>query len=211
MRLRGPLLAALGLGLAVLLSVLLLDRPLALWLAAQPGLKELGAAITGVYELAFGLKLSKYLLVGLLAAAAALVALADRGLRRAGGLLVLAASVQLSRVLTGSLKGLFERVRPYDYAAAPAEQAQDFFVAGAHSFPSGHAAFYFGLLVPAALLWPRLRLPALLLGALGASGRVLQGDHYVGDVLASALVALLVALPLIALLRWRLPAPETDR
>lgn len=56
------------------------------------------------------------------------------------------------------------------------------------SFPSGHAAGAFGCATLAALIWPRLRLPALFGAALISLTRVYLGQHYPTDVLGGAIL-----------------------
>lgn len=97
-----------------------------------------------------------------------------------------------TRLSVTALKGVFERVRPFDYVAQP--ELHDFFVAGRESFPSGHTAVYMGLLLPPALLLPRWRWPLLAFAAICALARVAEGEHYLGDVSASTLIALLFML-----------------
>jgi undecaprenyl-diphosphatase len=62
------------------------------------------------------------------------------------------------------------------------------------SFPSDHAAFGFGVAVAVALVLRRVGIVAVVIAALLAFSRVYVGEHYVGDVLAGALVGALAAL-----------------
>ncbi|MEM7755700.1 MAG: phosphatase PAP2 family protein [Planctomycetota bacterium] len=65
------------------------------------------------------------------------------------------------------------------------------------SMPSGHTAF---AVVCAVFLWvayPRIRLLAVTLAVITASGRLLLGAHYVSDVLAGAALGLAVAVPVV--------------
>ena len=93
-----------------------------------------------------------------------------------------------TRVSVTWLKGVFERVRPFEYLADP--KLADFFVAGHDSFPSGHTAVYMGLLIPPALMFARWRWPLVVIASLLAFARVVEGDHYLGDVIGSAFIAL---------------------
>jgi membrane-associated phospholipid phosphatase len=111
----------------------------------------------------------------------------------------------LSRVISGTLKNVFERVRPIE--AIRTEARGDFFVDGGSAFPSGHSAFYFGLFFPLALLFPRLRWPLLVCAAVAALARVFEVDHYLSDILGSALVATVLTFALAKL--FRIPTPQT--
>ncbi|HEY0013383.1 MAG TPA: phosphatase PAP2 family protein [Allosphingosinicella sp.] len=83
----------------------------------------------------------------------------------------------------------FGRVRPSEVVPG----VDLWFVAG-RAFPSGHVAFYAGLLLPLALLFPRLSPLWLAPPLLVAAARVMQHDHYLSDVSASlALAAALAA------------------
>ena len=104
-------------------------------------------------------------------------------------------------------KDAFGRLRP-EQALASADGAPLRF-AGGGSFPSGHSAFYFGLLLPLAaacpLRWVRVPLTAVPVYAVLA--RVDMAKHFLSDVSASALMVSLYALFASWLVgRW-LPAP----
>ncbi len=67
------------------------------------------------------------------------------------------------------------------------------------SFPSGHAATA-GVLTAILMLWfPRVRVPALLLGTLLSASRILVEEHYPTDVAAGFLIGFLVT---VLLARW---------
>lgn len=59
------------------------------------------------------------------------------------------------------------------------------------SFPSGHAATFVALMAALWWLWPRHLLVYILLAAIVAGSRVVVGAHYPSDVIAGALVAVL--------------------
>ncbi len=72
-----------------------------------------------------------------------------------------------------------------------------------HSFPSGHAARAFLIAVLASLLGPGWLAVVLWVWApLVSLARVAMGVHYISDVIAGAIVGILVAL-----LGWQLSAP----
>ncbi len=109
--------------------------------------------------------------------------------RAARAFLYVGASAFTARLLAGMLKNVFGRERPFE--VAPGEAA-DFF-AGGSAFPSGHAAHFWGLYFPLAFLFPRYRLPLLLVPVFVSFARVGVGDHFAGDVAASAALSALVA------------------
>ena len=73
------------------------------------------------------------------------------------------------------------------------------------SFPSDHAAAAFAIAAVLLAFHRRLGLVLLAVAALLAYARVYVGDHYPGDVLAGALIGLVVAGALMTWLNW-LPA-----
>lgn len=78
------------------------------------------------------------------------------------------------------------------------------------SFPSGHSATAFATALAVGLVYPRLRLPLLVLAALVALSRVYLGMHYATDVLVGT--ALGVAIGLTAgWLVLRVARPPTAR
>jgi undecaprenyl-diphosphatase len=70
-----------------------------------------------------------------------------------------------------------------------------------HSFPSGHATVSFACAAVLALAVPRLRAPLFLLAALIAFSRVYVGVHYPFDVVAGAVLGVLIAIALRRLAR----------
>ena len=186
--------------IATLASIALVDRPLALLIHDQlGGATRAAGSFTTALEWIFAFDISKYLYAfGLLLVGAGLH-LIDRRVARARPWYFIGSTLLLSRVISGTLKGVFERVRPHEFITSRAPA--DFFVDGANSFPSGHSAFYFGLLFPLAVLFPRLKWPLLICAALAALSRVFEVDHYLSDILASALVATVLTFCVAKLLR----------
>lgn len=70
-----------------------------------------------------------------------------------------------------------------------------------HSFPSGHATVSFACATVLALAVPRLRVPLYSLAALIAFSRVYVGVHYPLDVLAGALLGVLLGVGVARALR----------
>jgi membrane-associated phospholipid phosphatase len=69
------------------------------------------------------------------------------------------------------------------------------------SFPSGHAATAFAAATAVALLYPRLRVPALLIAALVALSRVYLGVHYWSDVVVGSLVGVAIGWATVSAVR----------
>ncbi|HUM16350.1 MAG TPA: phosphatase PAP2 family protein [Candidatus Nitrosotalea sp.] len=90
------------------------------------------------------------------------------------------------------LKHLVGRPRP-DSALPALLLLGPSFVPDIDSFPSGHATSVFTVATVFASFYPRLAWPLYLLAAAVALGRVYLGRHYVSDVLAGALIGILVA------------------
>ena len=70
------------------------------------------------------------------------------------------------------------------------------------SFPSGHAATAFAAATAVALVYPRLRVPVLVLAALVALSRVYLGVHYWSDVLVGSLFGIAVGWATVYVVRW---------
>ena len=181
-------------------SIAFVDRPLALFTQQQlGGLTSVAGAITTALEWIFAFEVSKYLYAFVLLLVGAALHVIDRRVTRARFAYLVGATLLLSRVISGTLKNVFERVRPHEFIKSG--EAADFFVDGGSSFPSGHSAFYFGLFFPLALLFPRLKWLFLGIAAIAALARVFELDHYLGDILASALVAVLLVFLLAKVFR----------
>jgi undecaprenyl-diphosphatase len=62
------------------------------------------------------------------------------------------------------------------------------------SFPSDHATFAFAVAIALALAMRRIGIVALVVAASMAFARVYVGEHYVGDVVAGAVIGSMVAI-----------------
>ncbi len=122
--------------------------------------------------------------------------------------LIFTGLVQLATIATTShLKGLFGRLRPYQLIER-GDWNQIWF-AGGTSFPSGHVAFFWGLFLPLAYLYPRYRVPLLVIPVFIAFARIVENVHFLSDVLGSiALAALITLLAAVLLGRWIRPDAE---
>ena len=155
-------------------------------------------------DLITGKALSSLLLPLVLVAAGAAVWAAKRP--RAGRPIAYVGAVQLCTYLASDLsKPLFGRLRPFEAAE---RGGIDTWFAGGNSFPSGHEAFYAGLVVPLVMRFPRWW-PLLAVPALVALQRVSSHAHYWSDVGASFAVAVLLALLLRPIGRGGVKPPFT--
>jgi membrane-associated phospholipid phosphatase len=76
---------------------------------------------------------------------------------------------------------------------------------GGSSFPSGHTAFYFGLFLPLAWLFPRHHTAWMFVPVFIALARINANDHYLADVCTSIVLCCLLTLAFARLLRPWLP------
>ena len=171
-----------------LLGIAFLDPSVARWVAQTPAWMLVAFRQgTTVLEVVFGFPVSKFALGFVLLIAAAVFMRRRRPLALV--LLYVGATHLTARLAAGMLKNVFGRERPFE--ALPDYEGA-FFVDGS-SFPSGHAAHFWSLFFPLALLFPRYRLPLLVLPLFVSVARVAVGDHFLSDVIASAALSALVA------------------
>jgi membrane-associated phospholipid phosphatase len=144
-------------------------------------------------EIASGLRVAQYFLSYLLLGLGAILFIA-KSTRPIAWMLLFVAVVQIVTRLTAStLKGVFERLRPFQVIQA-GNWDWKFFSGHGNAFPSGHSAFFWGLLFPLAFLFPRYRLPLLIIPVFISIARVGVNDHWCSDVIASAGLAALITL-----------------
>ncbi|MEO6076394.1 MAG: phosphatase PAP2 family protein [Dokdonella sp.] len=205
---RHRLLIVVALVAATLVAIGLagVDYPLARWVQGS-GIENVGVFRHGLEALdtVFGLTIW-YWLAGTLSVAFGVIALLPmlRIPRRLAVALLVAGIVQFATLQTMiQMKGYFGRLRPHQVF-----DSGDWNViwhAGGGSFPSGHSAFYFGLLLPLAAFagrcWQRALLLAIPLFAVIA--RIDMSMHFLSDVSMSALIAATYAL----LATWLVRAP----
>ncbi len=183
---------------AVALSIAFVDRPLAGALAGiDPRIDAIAQRVTWFgrstsYLVTFGIAVAALALAGRFAPARRARLLARAWSWAA---LYLFLAVALSGLANDLIKLLAGRARPMVEARGlhPFSFSYDY-----QSFPSGHAAVAFALAFGGMALWPRWRWPLLVFAVAVAASRVVLDVHHLGDVTASALVALLTVRALTA-------------
>lgn len=199
---------------AALISTFVLDRQLAQavrqWGIESAGvivyLRELldvltGSSVSGSYR---GIS---NLLLGFSLVAIGLIWLIARRSSMTARALLFTGIVQLGTIEASSLlKGVFGRLRPYQLLEH--NDWSHVWFAGGNSFPSGHVAFFWGLFLPLAYLYPKQRLVLLVIPAFIAIARIDENVHFLSDVLGSiALAALVTLIAALVFARWIRPLP----
>lgn len=183
---------ALAAAAATLLSIAVVDRPLAIALAPTADLaRRLTTPLMTALEWATLLPLTKFAL-GFVLLATGLLLARRPATRDAGRFLGIVGGIHMTaRLIAGVLKVPFGRARPYEVLASGDRDHQwehQWFGDGG-SFPSGHAVHFWALLFPIAWRWPRTRIPLLVATLFVSLSRIVVNDHYLGDVLASIAIA----------------------
>ena len=107
--------------------------------------------------------------------------------------LIFTGLVQIGTIEAGSLlKGVFGRLRPFQLLES-GDWSHMWFASG-NSFPSGHVAFFWGLFLPLAYLYPKYCVPLLVLPVFIAFARIDENVHFLSDVLGSIALACIVTL-----------------
>ena len=195
----------------VALGLLVVDVPLAHWIH-DSGYESDARVVQGLGLLdhVFGLKVWYWIAVAIFVPLG-LVGLAltprlrlPHGL--AGSILAagLAQGITIGLMILG--KNLFGRLRPQQLFESG--DWSTLWFSGGGSFPSGHAAFYFGLLLPLAACTPRVWQRVVLMGIalFVAVARLDMARHFLSDVALSVLLAAAASLLVGRLLRRFLPA-----
>ena len=184
---------ALGLAAAAALAIVAIDRPMARYYADHG--VEARADWTRIrvwIDTHTGIDVHQWFLAIVTVGLGVVAALVPR-LRGSARVWFFAAAVQVvTRLATTELKPALGRLRPSQWVD---RGGPTFFEHGV-SFPSGHATYYLGLVVPFAIAWPRVGLPLLIVPIFVAWSRVAVNAHFVADILGSA--------ALVALITWAL-------
>ena len=198
--------------LLALLSIFLFDRAIAATVhtsgienaAIVMRLREFFDIFTGRGLVGSHASLGQFLLGGIVILVGGAWLIARRGSLAARGL-IFAGAVQWVTIGAGwQLKELFGRVRPNELFKHG--DWSHLWFAGGNSFPSGHNAFFWGICLPLAYVFPRWRIPLLIVPVFIAFARIDENYHFLSDVLgAIALAALVTLIAALLAARWVKP------
>jgi membrane-associated phospholipid phosphatase len=184
-----------------LLSILFFDQPIAAFVQKVDGRSSVILQQgTSFLEVISGFPIARFALSYALLAAG-LILFFWKSTRAAAWMLLFIGCAQfVTRIAAGTLKGVFERLRPFEVIQA-GDWDWKFFGGHGSSFPSGHAAHFWGLFFPLAFLFPRYRIPFLIIPLFISVARVGVNDHWCSDVIASIAIAAAITLLFIWLFR----------
>lgn len=190
------------------LSIFLLDQPIAAFVQKVGGRSSVILQQgTSFLEVISGFPIAKYALTCALLTVG-VVLFAWKSTRPAAWILLFVGCAQfVTRIAAGTLKNVFERLRPFEVIQA-GDWDWKFFGGHGNSFPSGHAAHFWGLFFPLAFLFPRYRVPLLIIPLFISVARVGVNDHWFSDVLGSIAIAAAITLFFIWIFRMK-PAQTT--
>jgi membrane-associated phospholipid phosphatase len=159
-----------------------------------------GVALLG-YHVGWG-----QLMLGAIFIVLGLVLTLSHSLSPLGRALVFAGAVQLATIEAAWwIKDFFGRLRPHQLIER--NDWSHIWFAGGNSFPSGHNAFFWGLFLPLAYLYPKYRVPFLIIPMFIAFARIDENYHFLSDVLGGiALAALITLIAAMLLSRWLKPS-----
>lgn len=176
----------------ITICIIQVDRPLAIFIDKHfSGAQETFSILLLRIEFLSDYPISRYIVAALIVITALYLLVKDKGIQRAKFFIFVGATLISSRLITATLKVIFDRNRPFVWLQD--RSVCDFFGAG-DSFPSGHATNYFGFFLPLVVLFPRYKWLLLILPVFIALQRVIVNEHYLSDVLAGILVASLMTL-----------------
>ncbi|PZR76119.1 MAG: hypothetical protein DLM73_03600 [Chthoniobacterales bacterium] len=185
------------------LGLFFFDQPIAAFVQRAGGRESafLNNATTFL-EWVSGFPIARYFLTYVLLGMGAIL-FAWKSARAAAWMLLFIGSAQfVTRLTVAILKEVFHRLRPFEVIAA-GNWDWKFFGDHGSSFPSGHSAHFWGLFFPLAFLFPRYRVPFLIIPLFIAVARVGVNDHWCSDVICSIAIAALVTLLFIWLFRMK--------
>ena len=180
---------AVVLALLTVVCIAVVDAPLARFLATRDTHPHAWEEAVHVLEYAIGLEPWKWLGVCVVVAGAVVALVLRRGV-------VPWVSVAISHLLARNLmlwgKAVTGRLRPYEWHGGPQ------WWMGGSSFPSGHVVLFASLVLPLAIVYPRLRW-LVVVPVFAAVARLMAHAHFASDVvggfaLCAAVAALSVAV-----------------
>jgi membrane-associated phospholipid phosphatase len=180
---RLALLWSLGLALATIICIALVDAPVAQWVAAHDTHPAAWGSVLHVLEYAIGIAPWEWIGVVVLVTGS-LAAIAWR--RGAVPWVAVTISHLLAVNLTMWLKLGFGRLRPHQWHGGATWFHHGF------SFPSGHITLFASIVLPIVLLYPRLR-PLLAILVYVGCARVMVSAHFVSDVVGGCALCCAIA------------------
>ena len=186
-----------------LLSIFLFDQPIAAFVLKAGGRQSVVLQQgTHWLEVASGFPIDRFFLAYLMLGTSALLFI-WKSSRPVGWMLLFIGTVHLvTRLTAGTLKNVFDRLRPFEVIEA-GNWDWNFFGERGSAFPSGHSAHFWSLFFALAFLFPRYRWPLLILPLFISVARVGVNDHWCSDVTASIAIAALLTLAFIWLFRMQ--------
>ena len=201
---RSQIIYSFALALALtLLSIFFFDQPIATFVQRVGGRSSVILQQgTSFLEVISGFPIARYALTYALLTAGLILSFWTSTRSAAWMLLFIACAQFVTRIAAGTLKGVFERLRPFEVIQA-GDWDWKFFSGQGNSFPSGHGAYFWGLFFPVTFLFPRYRIPFLIIPLFISVARVGVNDHWCSDVLGSIAIAAAVTLFFIWLFRMK--------
>jgi membrane-associated phospholipid phosphatase len=191
-----------------LLGIFFLDQPIAALVQKVGGRSSVILQQgTSFLEVISGFPIARYALSYALLTAGLLLSFRNSTRSAAWMLLFIGCAQFVTRIAAGTLKGVFERLRPFEVIQA-GDWDWKFFGGQGNSFPSGHGAHFWGLFFPLVFLFPRYRIPLLIIPLFISVARVGVNDHWCSDVLGSIAIAAAITLFFIWIFRMK-PAQTT--
>ena len=186
-----------------LLSIFCFDQPLAAFVQRVGG-RESPFLQQGTHwlEVASGFPIHRFFLAYLMLGASALLFIWKSSRPVAWIVLFIGTVHLMTRLTAGTLKNVFDRLRPYEVIQA-GNWDWKFFGDHGSAFPSGHSAHFWSLFFPLAFLFPRYRWPLLIIPLFISIARVGVNDHWGSDVTASIAIAALLTLAFIWIFRMK--------
>lgn len=109
--------------------------------------------------------------------------------------LFILATTSISGIIVNILKTIFGRFRPTMFFTEKLYGFDWFHTTFTMtSFPSGHSATALGAWLAFAMIFPKYRIPLLLIGIMIASTRIILTAHYLSDVIAGSAVGIAVTI-----------------